>query len=572
MTHDQLVPTAHVSAPTSFGPLSPSAVSPSRDELEMLRRVARRMVVTQDLPAVFSSIASALVEHTSASTALLHLFLRKEECEICRAHGQSANSPFRPSPGEPALHLMGAAGDTNTVVGAHHLISLQGPAGFVARTREPALLQDVPSNPLFDNPPELRAMMQQRGIRAAAGYPLIFHGELLGTLGMQSRREIAQEEFELLGIFADQAAMAIKSAYLLREVERAREHLAIENAYLVEAIKEERGFEGIIGASAALKGVLRKVKQVAAVETTVLLTGETGTGKELVARAIHEGSPRAQRPLIKVNCGAIPQGVVESELFGHEKGAFTGALQRRIGRFELADEGTLFMDEVGELPVETQVKLLRVLQEQEVERVGSTRALQVDVRVVAATNRDLEAEVGPGRFRADLYYRLNVFPIHVPPLRERAGDIPLLVGHFLAQLQRKLAKPLQGVTGASMRVLQEYGWPGNIRELQNVLERACVLATTPVVEIEGLLRAGPGVAPGPGPGVSGGRVGAAVGVDGGLVSLDENERAHIRRALVACGGRINGAKGAAAVLGINPNTLRSRMKKLGIGKNESPTS
>jgi transcriptional regulator with GAF, ATPase, and Fis domain len=245
-----------------------------------------------------------------------------------------------------------------------------------------------------------------------------------------------------------------------------------------------RGFEAIVGESAAVRAMLRDVKKVAGVETTVLLMGETGVGKELVARAIHDASPRQTRPLVKVNCGAIPQGLVESELFGHERGAFTGALQKRIGRFEMADKGTLFMDEVGELPLETQVKLLRVLQEQEFERIGGTRSQRVDVRLVAATNRDLETEVNGGRFRRDLFYRLNVFPVRIPPLRERSGDIPLLVKHFLAQLQRKLAKPLQAVTDEGMRRLQDYPWPGNIRELQNVLERACVMATSPIVEVD----------------------------------------------------------------------------------------
>jgi formate hydrogenlyase transcriptional activator len=249
-----------------------------------------------------------------------------------------------------------------------------------------------------------------------------------------------------------------------------------------------RGFEGVVGDSAALRATLQDVRKVAGVATTVLLTGETGTGKELIARAIHESSPRRDRALVKMNCGAIPQGLVESELFGHERGAFTGALQRRFGRFEMADKGTLFMDEVGELPLETQVKLLRVLQEQQFERVGASRAQTVDVRLVAATNRDLEADTARGRFRRDLFYRLNVFPIRIPPLRERASDIPLLVKYFLAQFQRKLARPLQSVTPDGMKRLQAYAWPGNIRELQNVLERACVMAGSPIVDVEEALQ------------------------------------------------------------------------------------
>jgi transcriptional regulator with GAF, ATPase, and Fis domain len=328
-----------------------------------------------------------------------------------------------------------------------------------------------------------------------------------------------------------------------------------------------RGFEGIVGESSALQAVLKKVAQVAPVETTVLLTGETGTGKELIARAIHAASPRSSRPMVKVNCGAIPSGLVESELFGHERGAFTGALQRRIGRFEQANGGTLFLDEVGELPADVQVKLLRILQEQEFERVGGTTTQRVDVRIIAATNRNLAAEVAAGRFRADLYYRLNVFPVRIPSLRERPGDVRLLVQHFLAQFQRKLAKPLKSVSAESMARLESYAWPGNIRELQNVLERACVLAEGMTVTVD--------------PDELGGSrfTGAVTGAvqlklykeaepefAGELVSLDENERNHIQRAMRVTGGRIHGPRGAASMLGINPSTLRSRMQKLGIQK------
>ena len=304
-----------------------------------------------------------------------------------------------------------------------------------------------------------------------------------------------------------------------------------------------------------MKAMLREVRQVAPTDATVLLTGETGTGKELVARAIHARSPRGERTLVKVNCGAIPAGLVESELFGHEKGAFTGALQRRIGRFELADRGTLFLDEVGELPPDAQVKLLRVLQEQEFERVGGGRPIRVDVRVVAATNRDLGVEVTEGRFRADLFYRLNVFPIRVPPLRERRGDVPLLVRHLLAQLQRRLARPLRGVTPESLARLERYPWPGNVRELQNVLERAAVLARGPVVDVPDPLRS-----------PSAARPGAAAGAEAGgdFATLEEAERAHIGEALRRTGGVIHGPRGAAVLLDVRPTTLRSRMERLGI--------
>ena len=520
--------------------------------LEMLRRVTRDIAVTPDLPVLLNSIASALAEHTGASFVRVFLYQTDDECEICRSRGKVEPAP---APGVKRLHLHADAGRMQGAFAEQHALGLDVPAPptKVARERKPFLTNELLRDVQGKVPPQLMQVYEESGVVAAGARPLEFRGELMGVIGMISRRPFDPHEFELLGIFADQAAVAIKSAHLFTELERYRQRLQIENAYLQEEIRSERGFEDIVGQSSALRAVLRKVKQVAPVETTVLLTGETGTGKELIARAIHELSPRKDRPMIKINCGAIPQGVVESELFGHEKGAFTGALQRRLGRFELADKGTLFMDEVGELPLDTQVKLLRVLQEQEFERLGGARAIKVDVRLVAATNRDLEVEVTDSRFRADLYYRLNVFPIRVPALRERPEDIPQLVRHFLAQLQRKLAKPLRGVTPDSMQRLMQYLWPGNIRELQNVLERACVLARSPVVDVTTALGATDRPVPD-----------AIPIVDDRILTLDEHEQQQIRRALDEAGGKIHGPGGAAALLGINASTLRSRMEKHGM--------
>lgn len=310
--------------------------------------------------------------------------------------------------------------------------------------------------------------------------------------------------------------------------------------------------ERIVGTSPQLGEVLRQVETVAATEATVLILGETGTGKELIAQALHTMSPRRNAPLLKVNCAAISAGLVESELFGHEKGAFTGAIAQHTGRFEAADGGTLFLDEVGELPLDTQVKLLRVLQEGEFERVGSNQPINVDVRIIAATNRCLEDQVRSGRFRADLLYRLNVFPLHVPPLRERVDDIPRLTEHFLTVLSRTLGKRLDCVSRRSMAQLKRYAWPGNVRELQNVIERAAILARGPVVEIDD-------------PDIEG-----SANLDdlatnhGPLPTLEAAARSHIIKALERTGWTISGKGGAAEVLDINPNTLRSRMKKLGI--------
>jgi formate hydrogenlyase transcriptional activator len=292
-------------------------------------------------------------------------------------------------------------------------------------------------------------------------------------------------------------ALAIENMKAYEEIAALKARLERENVYLQEEIRTEHNFEEIVGSSPALLRALRKVERVSGTDSTVLILGETGTGKELFARAIHSRSARKSRPLVKVNCGAIPVGLIESELFGHVKGAFTGALQNRIGRFELADGGTIFLDEVGELPVETQVKLMRVLQEQEFEPVGSSRTVQVNVRVIAATNRNLDEAVRTGRFRADLLYRLNVFPIEVPPLRERKSDIPLLIAFYLTGFARRLGKPLTGFSRTSMERLFAYPWPGNVRELQNIVERAAILVQGQVLDLEaGLLPQAEGLAPG----------------------------------------------------------------------------
>ena len=292
--------------------------------------------------------------------------------------------------------------------------------------------------------------MKDNGLQSFAGHPLMFRGELLGVVVIFGRRPLSEKEFARLSVFANEAAIAIKNAQLFTEVEQLKNRLQAENLYLREEIRLEHNFEEIIGESQSITAVLRHIEQVAPTDSTVLIRGDTGTGKELVARAIHHLSSRKDRPLVRVNCGAIPANLVESELFGHEKGSFTGALQRRMGRFELADAGTIFLDEVGELPLDAQVKLLRVLQEREFERVGSGHSTKVDVRVMAATNRDLHAAVKTGSFRTDLLYRLNVFPIEVPPLSARATDIPLLVEHFFRKFSKKLGKQFDGVSNATM--------------------------------------------------------------------------------------------------------------------------
>jgi PAS domain S-box-containing protein len=356
---------------------------------------------------------------------------------------------------------------------------------------------------------------------------------------------------------------------VLMEQERAR--LSAQNIYLQEEIKSVHNFEEIIGQSPALLDVLEKVNRVARTDATVLITGETGTGKELIARAIHSASHRHDKPLIKVNCAALPASLVESELFGHEKGAFSGAISRRVGRFELANGGTIFLDEIGEVPPDVQVKLLRVLQEREFERVGGMNPIKIDVRVIAATNRDLAKSIREGKLREDLYYRLNVFPIALPPLCDREGDVPLLVHFLVAQFAARVGVRIESVGKATMERLSRYSWPGNIRELENVLERAVILSNGPTLEIDPEVlasapaaRAADAGSPRPSGPESEGRGAAGAGPTSALESLESNTRNYILAALEKSGWVIDGPRGAARVLGLHPNTLRSRMKKLGI--------
>jgi formate hydrogenlyase transcriptional activator len=349
-------------------------------------------------------------------------------------------------------------------------------------------------------------------------------------------------------------------------MEREKERLEAQNTYLQEEIRSEYNFGEIVGHSPGLVSLLKGVDQIAPTDSTVLICGETGTGKELIARAVHERSARASRPLVKVNCAAISAGLVESELFGHVKGAFTGALTSRDGRFKLADGGTLFLDEVGELSLETQAKLLRVLQEQEFEPVGSSETVRVDVRIIAATNRDLSLAVKEGKFRSDLFYRLNVVPLNVPALRERRGDIPLLVTFFLQRFAKKFGKPVKQVREDVMQQLVTYSWPGNIRELQNVIERAVVLSTGNELLLSGDFRSvGPAIATEAKPALEAAPAAIAARVaDEGIGSMEDAEKRHIEAALSKANWMIEGERGAAKILGMNPSTLRSRMQKLGI--------
>jgi formate hydrogenlyase transcriptional activator len=405
------------------------------------------------------------------------------------------------------------------------------------------------------------------GIHSICVLPMSLQGKCIGTLSFVSRerdRYSAQDVLFLQEV-ANQVVLATRNMQSYDEIANLKSRFEKENVYLREELRAEHNFEEIVGNSPALLKVLRDVERVAPTDSTVLIFGETGTGKELVARAIHSRSTRSSRALVNVNCSAISAGLVESELFGHVKGAFTGALDRRIGRFELANGGTIFLDEIGELNLETQVKLLRVLQEREFEPVGSSRTMTADVRVIAATNRNLREAVEAGRFRADLFYRLNVFPIEIPPLRERRSDIPKLVAFSLSRLSKRLGKKIEGVSRDSMDHLLNYAWPGNIRELQNVIERAVIVSPEPIVRLDRDLIPIAGAKA-----AENHETSRHESVDivpdntAELLTLSEVERKHILAVLHKSGGKIEGANGAAKILGLHPNTLRHRIQKLGL--------
>jgi len=429
----------------------------------------------------------------------------------------------------------------------------KSPAGHAFRTRQPLILDKMDAWP-----PESVQHLTSLGMQSGVWVPLIHRERTLGAIMVASRTEGAfgEHDAETLAQVAGQVAMAVNNALAFKQIAELRDRLSQEKQYLEEEINLEHSFDEIVGESAGLRNVLREIETVAPTDATVLIQGETGTGKELLARAIHRLSPRSERTFIKLNCAAIPAGLIESELFGHEKGAFTGAIARKIGRLELAHEGTLFLDEIGELPLDLQPKLLRALQEREIERVGGTRPIPVNVRLIAATNRDLAKMVAEKQFRSDLFYRLKVFPIFAPPLRERAADIPILVRHFVDRHSRRMGKTIETIPPEAMEALSEWKWPGNIRELENFLERAVILSKgpalhVPLAELETMEDEE--------------EEDAAVSANPTLLAA---ERDHILRALREAKGMIGGPNGAAERLGLKRTTLNSKIKKLGIERSE----
>jgi formate hydrogenlyase transcriptional activator len=522
-----------------------SQLARQRDRLQVLLEINNLLITSRELPELFRGIVTTLervIHHDYTSLALLDA-----------------------QTGLLKIHALDFPGKQNIFKPETLVPRDSSPAGRAIAAGQPLIARGSELD-RFDT--EIIRTLRAEGLQAVCCIPLIHHGRTFGTLNLASRKldSFTAEDVELLQPVAAQVAIAVENALAFKEIEALKNKLAEEKLYLEEEIRSEFNFEEIIGESPTLKRALAQLELAAPAGTTVLLLGETGTGKELFARAIHNLSSRRDRTFVKVNCAAIPSGLLESELFGHERGAFTGAINQKIGRFELADRGTLFLDEVGDLPLELQPKLLRVLQEQEFERLGGNRTQRVDVRVVAATNADLSQRVAERSFRSDLFYRLNVFPIQIPALRERAEDLPLLVRYFVQRFSRQLNKDVEYIPAEAMDALTHYSWPGNVRELENLIERAVLLSPgkelrIPFAELKSNTLSAGAVADDSSAFPS---LASPVSSTVPIATLEEAERQHILRALKHTQWRIAGPKGAAVLLGMKRTTLQARMRKLRI--------
>lgn len=503
----------------------------AEDRYRALLAVSEAIVSCRDLRALFHALAGKLVQvaHYDALSLVLH----EIATNTMRLHLLETGEPI-----SPELEIVLRAEDD--------------PAGSVWRTQQPLITSNSGELRRW---PRFLERVSQYGAESYCWLPLTTARRRLGVLVFASKRTAAYDgaDMPFLQLLASHVAVAVENALAFEEILTLRDKLAAEKLYLEEEARSEHRFGEFVGENAALRRILKQVETVAPTDSTVLIRGETGTGKELIARAVHDLSPRKGRTFVKLNCAAIPTGLLESELFGHEKGAFTGAISQRAGRFELAHQGTLFLDEVGDIPLELQSKLLRVLQEQEFERLGGTKTIRVNVRLVTATHRDLVQMISESRFRSDLYYRLNVFPITLPPLRERPDDIPRLVLHFTQHFSRRMGRRIEAIPSAVMDALVRYSWPGNVRELQNVIERAVILSTGATLEV-------------PTADLGLGSVPIATPTMTSAVTLTDAEREHILRVLRDTNWVIGGAEGAAARLGMKRSTLHWKMKKLGISR------
>jgi len=499
----------------------------SCQQYRTLLAVAEAIISHRDLHALFHDLADRL--HRVVRFDYLILVLHDGASNTMRRHILEPSSPI----------------DAPSIIAVE-----EGPSGWVWQNQQLLIIPNLAEETRW---PRLLEPLKQT-ISSLCYLALTTARHRLGALGFASKQIAAYDavDVDFLQLVANQVAVAVENALAFDCIEKLKEKLTRDKVYLEEEIRAEHNFDEIVGESAALRRLLKEVETVASTDSTVLIRGETGTGKELIARALHQLSPRRDRTFVKINCAAIPTGLLESELFGHEKGAFTGAITAKVGRFELAHQGTLFLDEVGDIPPELQPKLLRVLQEQEFERLGSTRTVRVDVRLVAATNRDLGQMAANGQYRNDLYYRLNVFPVVLPSLRERREDIPRLVRHFAQKVARRMGRQIETIPTEAMDALVAYPWPGNVRELENVIERAVILSPGPALHINlGDLKTAAAQAELP---------------PGAAVTLADAERDHIIGVLRETGWVLGGPHGAAARLAMKRTTLQSKMKKLGISR------
>jgi formate hydrogenlyase transcriptional activator len=506
-----------------------------------LLAVSETITSQRDLPALFHDLADRLQQVVRFDYLILVLH-------------DAANNTMR-------RHILESS-DHSAIQVPGAIPVREGPAGWVWQTQQPLIVSNLAEETRW---PQFLELVKPFELQSVCALPLTTARQRLGALAFLSRQIGAYDDADVdfLQLVANHVAVAVENALAFECIEKLKEKLTREKVYLEEEIRTEHNFDEIVGESSALRRVLKEVETVAPTDSTVLIRGETGTGKELIARALHQLSPRRDRTFVKINCAAIPTGLLESELFGHEKGAFTGAITQRVGRFELAHQGTLFLDEVGDIPPELQPKLLRVLQEQEFERLGSTRTVRVDVRLLAATNRDLAQLAANGQYRSDLYYRLNVFPVVLPPLRQRREDIPRLVRHFAHKVSRRMGRRIETVPAETMDALLEYPWPGNVRELENVIERAVILSPGPALQINlaDLKAAAPPPSLESAPSQGGNAPGGSA-----AVTLADAERDHILGVLRETGWVLGGPNGAAARLAMKRTTLQSKMKKLGISR------
>ncbi|WP_415718583.1 sigma 54-interacting transcriptional regulator [Maridesulfovibrio sp.] len=525
---------------------------------EKIQSLLLEMGQQRSTESLFSLIVNRLAQFPNISLARIWLIKNGDICTSCPLQDECLNQ-------KECLHLVASAGqsvldsavDWTRIDGDHRRFPLGArKVGHIAATGTPVIVKSISRDSKWILHQE---WAKREGINGFAGQPMVYHGKTMGVLAVFTKSEIAQPALDILNIISNHAAAALVNARAFEKIEELHRRLKAENSYLREELLSSTSFGGFIGQSAPLQRIIQQIDLVAATDASVLVLGESGTGKELVARELHQRSARRSSPMIKVNCASIPKDLFSSEFFGHVKGAFSGAVENRVGKFGAAHKGTLFLDEIGEIPLEQQAHLLRILQEGEYERVGEEKTRKVDVRIIAATNKNLKTEVENGRFREDLYFRLNVFPIDVPPLRERKEDITLLANHFLKQFLLEMKRPVFQFTNAQLQKLAQYPWPGNVRELQNIVERFAITSSSDPMNLEffNSLMSDP-------PSAEQSRI-----RDSNDQILTEQEmvmqqKENIERALKLCRGKIYGSDGAAKLLGLKPTTLATRIKKMNI--------